>query len=187
MYLELLKAVIYIFSMYRELNIDTAVDGHWERVWVVLDLSTSSWKIWDIHSCLLQTTLHVLSVVAEFGSLIEIKVRRTFLNVRNSVKAVHKPIAGFRMWKKSVWFRARHPWVARDSVLVVTGSNEVVKQHVGGTPLSPGDAQVTLVVVGTVVGVLEDLAHGGADYGRVGTGLPKLYNDTTGILSCNLI
>lgn len=130
------------------------------------------------HSCLLQTTLHVLSVVAEFGSLIEIKIRRTFLNVRNSVKAVHKPVAGFWMWEKSVGFRACHPWVARDSVLIVTGANEVVKQHVGGTPLSPGDAQVALVVVGTVVGVLEDLAHGGADDGRVGTGLPELYKDT---------
>lgn len=130
------------------------------------------------HSCLLQTTLHVLSVVAEFGSLIEIKIRRTFLNVRNSVKAVHKPVAGFWMWEKSVGFRARHPWVARDSVLIVTGANEVVKQHVGGTPLSPGDAQVALVVVGTVVGVLEDLAHGGADDGRVGTRLPELYKDT---------
>lgn len=31
-YLELLKAVIYTLSMFIELNLDTAVDGHWERV-----------------------------------------------------------------------------------------------------------------------------------------------------------
>ena len=142
--------------------------------WVGFNLSTIPWNLRQIR--LLQATLHVLSVITQFGSFIEIEVRGTFLNVWNSVKTVHKPIARFRMWKKSVGFRAGHPRVARDCVLVVTGANEVIEQHVGGAALPPGHAQVALVVVSAVVGVLEDLAHGGADDGRVGAGLPELCN-----------
>lgn len=81
------------------------------------------------------------------------------MNIRNSVKTVHKPITGFGMREKSVGFRTSHPGVACDCVLVVAGADKVVKQHVGGTPFSPGYAQVALVVVSTVIGVLENFTH----------------------------
>lgn len=69
MYLELLKAVIYILGT----CVCTENCGRWALGTSLSCIRPFHFIVENVrHSCLLQTTLHVLSVVAEFGSLIEI-------------------------------------------------------------------------------------------------------------------
>ena len=107
----------------------------------------------------IKQTIHSVDFLAYFCSFIIIQMHWTRLDIRYVVKTVQKLVAVRGVGEQARGLGTFHHGVARHSVLVIARADEVVEKHAHGAPLPPRYAQVTLVVVRTVVRVLEYLIH----------------------------